>query len=170
MGRPAKPAALKKLEGKRSHARKTEAKRAPAGKVKMRRARKITPAAPEAVEEKPQYELALRKIETEEFKRIAPHIEAVGEMSPLYATAIEDRCRVYARVVLMEGLIWSLGPLVEGRNRGGGMVKNPLFSELKAYRIALQKYDELLGLAPGPRGRIGSPEPNDDDDPEGLLG
>lgn len=99
----------------------------------------------------------LGPIATRELARIKPLYEAKGIWNPVYKAAIEDRCRCFERMILLEQIIWADGPSLEGRNRGGGEVKHPLFSEVKAYRASFQKYEEMFN-------RVETVADDDDDD------
>lgn len=89
--------------------------------------------------------------------RLQPLYEEKGRWVPSCKARAEDHARVFERMIQLEQRIQEDGPTIDGRNRGGGIVKHPLYSELKAYRAFFQKYEEMLE-------RIDGTPPDDEDD------
>jgi len=104
----------------------------------------------------------LPKRAQEEWDRVVPLLDKMGVLSELDRVALADYCLCVARVAQIEASIDEKGVMIKGRNRGGGIVKNPLFTTVRQYRAALQRWCDLFGFAPGPRGRMDFPPPDDD--------
>lgn len=149
MGRTPKPKASKQLDNNPGKRRIPEPVKPPPG-----------------VPDMPKGLPALAK---NEWKRVTPILDKMGVLSILDRAALADYCLCVARVTEIEKVISRDGLSVRGRNRGAGHVKNPLLSVARQYRSSLQRWCDLFGFAPGPRGRLDVPEQIGEDDPEGML-
>jgi len=117
----------------------------------------------------PSMPAGLSAVAREEWERVVPILDKMGVLSVLDRAALADYCLCVARVAELEMLIDKRGSGIRGRNRSDRFVKNPLFAVVRQYRASLQRWCDLFGFAPGPRGRLDVPEQPANDDPEGLL-
>jgi P27 family predicted phage terminase small subunit len=121
---------------------------------------------PPGVPDKPVW---LKKESAEEWDRIIPILDSMGVLSRLDRAVVADYCTVWGRLVAVEKELDSAEALVVGRSDRQEWVKNPLWSVSNQLRQRFHKCCELLGLAPGPRGRLDVPDKSQNDDPYGLL-
>lgn len=122
------------------------------------------PKPPPGVPEKPEW---LTGEAGREWDRVIPILDSMGVLSKLDRSAIADYCRVWGRLVAVENEIDGGSILLKGQK--GEMVRNPLLAEANQLRQRLHKSFDMIGLAPGPRGRLDVPDKGLDDDPHGLL-
>jgi P27 family predicted phage terminase small subunit len=104
-----------------------------------------------------------------EWGRIIPILDAMGVLSLLDRAVIADYCTVWSQLVRVERELSGADVLTETRSDSEGMVKNPLWSVANQLRQRFDRKCEMLGLAPGPRGRLDVPEKPVDDDALGIL-
>lgn len=104
-----------------------------------------------------------------EWSRVIPILDSMGVLSVLDRAVIADYCTVWAQLVRVEKELTTAESLTEGRSDRGEWVKNPLWSIANQLRQRFHKACEMLGLAPGPRGRLDVPEKQSDDDGGGIL-
>lgn len=105
----------------------------------------------------------------DEWGRVVPILDSMGVLSILDRAALADYCICVARCWDLEQLIGDEGFTKKASNRADGPAKSPLFTILRMYRGSLQRWCELFGLAPGPRGRLDVPEKPEAEDAEGIL-
>lgn len=103
-----------------------------------------------------------------EWNRVIPILDSMGVLSVLDRAVIADYCTVWAQLVRVDSLLDEADALNEGA-RGQEWVKNPLWSIANQLRQRFHKACDLLGLAPGPRGRLDVPEKPIEDDSLGIL-
>lgn len=106
---------------------------------------------------------------SDEWKRIVPILDSMGVLSRLDRAVVADYCTVWAQLVRVETQLADADALTDTRSDSEGMVKNPLWSVANQLRQRFDKKCEMLGLAPGPRGRLDVPDKPLDDDPDGIL-
>ncbi len=117
----------------------------------------------------PDMPKGMPKLAIEEWARVVPILDKMGVLSVLDRAGLADYCLCVARVGELERAIGKQGIAVKGRYRGDRQIKHPLFAVVRQYRASLQRWCDLFGFAPGPRGRLDVPEQPANDDPEGLL-
>lgn len=104
-----------------------------------------------------------------EWGRVIPILDSMGVLSRLDRAVVADYCTVWAQLVRVERELSESESLTEGRSDRGEWVKNPLWSIANQLRQRFHKGCDLLGLAPGPRGRLDVPDKPLGDDPDGIL-
>ena len=117
----------------------------------------------------PERPASLKGEAADEWDRVVPVLDAMGILSVLDRAVICDYCQCWADICRVTGELENAPSLVEGRSDSAGMVKNHLWSILNQLRQRFDKKAEMLGLAPGPRGRLDTPDRGLDDDSHGLL-
>ena len=121
---------------------------------------------PPGVPEMPKW---LNAVAADEWNRIVPILDSMGVLSMLDRAVIADYCTVWSQLVRVEGELASADAITETRSDSDGMVKHPLWSVANQLRQRFDKKCEMLGLAPGPRGRLDVPEKPLEDDSLGIL-
>lgn len=112
------------------------------------------------IPDKPAY---LNECESGYWDFYARQLDLRGDLDKADGPALADMCVCCARLEEAEGIIREGGLMVKGER---GMVKNPAIQLSRNYRQQAQKYFELFGVCPAPRGRMNIPESdegNDDD-------
>jgi P27 family predicted phage terminase small subunit len=105
----------------------------------------------------------------DEWGRIVPILDSMGVLSRLDRAVIADYCTVWAQLVRVESELADSEAITETRSNNDQMVRHPLWSVANQLRQRFDRKCELLGLAPGPRGRLDVPDKPLEDDGLGIL-
>lgn len=136
MPRPAKPAAIKDLEGNRSKESSDVANPEP---------RKGAPTPPAWLKDE-----ALA-----EWGRVVPELEAIGLLSVVDRAALTAYCESWATFADATKDIHARGTIVEGRD--GNLVKNPSVSMQRDALGQIKAWVSEFGLTPSSRARMQLP-------------
>lgn len=122
------------------------------------------------IPDKPAY---LNEMESGYWEFYSHHLNVRGDLDKADGPALADMCVCCARLEEAEAIIRGAVMVVDGKEVrvGGlmvqgerGMVKNPAIQLSRNYRQQAQKYFEMFGVSPAPRGRMNIPEADDDND------
>lgn len=88
----------------------------------------------------------------EEWRRVEPHLIAMGTLTDADTTALAVYCEGVARFRRLAELVSRSPPLIEGRH--GDMVKNPLYSQMRDAAAEVRVMAREFGLTPSARSGI----------------
>lgn len=149
MGRPAKPTALRLIEGN-------------PGKRPLPKGEPVPPSVPVV---KPPW---LTDLASAEWDRVAPQLIKMHLLTDVDVMALAGYCEAVSRFMLATKALDEFGALVPAVREDGSFVKNPAAQLARDALADIKALSQEFGMTPSSRGRINLPDATPDDI-DGIL-